>query len=233
MHSPPTALRKQSPRRRVRPRVHYRSARPRRRIRLRTLAILSTGLGIAVIFLWAAIARLVAPTGNAGTARVDAIIVLGAKVDSDGNPTPALQARVAEGVREYERGVAPRLLLSGGMDHGQVVQANAMARVAQAQGVPPSAIVLEPAAEDTIQNACFSEHIMKQRGWTSAEVVTSSSHLPRANLIFSSFPLKWRGHAAPPIEPPSPFTTRWASTVEILKTARYLVYAQWADRCTP
>lgn len=197
------------------------------------LAIVFICFLIAVLFLWTVIARAVAPRGNADSARVDAIIVLGARVDSDGNPTPALLARITEAVHEYERGVASRLILTGGVDHGHQVQANVMARVAQARGVPASAIVLEPAADDTIQNACFSERIMKQRGWTSAEVVTSAAHLPRANMIFSQFPLKWRGHVAPPMEPPSAFSTHWASAVEILKTARYLVYAQWADRCTP
>ena len=65
-----------------------------------------------------------------------------------------------------------------------------MARTAEAQGVPESAIFVEPSARDTIQNACFAARIMKAHGWTSAEVVSSPSHLPRAALIFSRLPIQ-------------------------------------------
>ena len=74
-----------------------------------------------------------------------------------------------------------------------------MARTAQAQGIPASAIFVEPEARDTIQNACYSARIMKAHGWRSAEVVSSASHLPRAGIIFSEMPLEWRTHAAPPL----------------------------------
>ena len=87
---------------------------------------------------------------------------------------------MTEGVREYERGVAPRLILTGGAAHNQFVEARVMARTAEAQGIPASAIFVEPEARDTIQNACYSVRIMKAHGWRSAEVVSSASHLPRA-----------------------------------------------------
>jgi hypothetical protein len=84
-----------------------------------------------------------------------------------------------------------------------------MARSAEAQGIPESAIFLEPQAMDTIQNACYSVRIMKAHGWRSAEVVASAAyHLPRAGLIFSRLPLlhEFRAsgveHApAPPLSP--------------------------------
>jgi len=186
-----------------------------------------------VVLLWAVAARIFAPTENTVAARFDAIIVLGAHTDGDGNPTPVLLARVTEGVREYERGVAPRLIVTGGPDRGGFVQASVMARVAEAQGVPASAIVEEPNAENTIENACFSARIMKQHAWQSAEVVTSASHLPRAGLIFGRVPMEWRGHPAPSLTAPPAGTPWGASTLEVLHTAYYLVFSQWADRCSP
>ena len=72
-----------------------------------------------VLVVWAILARAFAPTGNTARTRFDAIIVLGTPADSEGNPTPAQLARVTEGVHEYERGVAPRLILTGGKtNHG-------------------------------------------------------------------------------------------------------------------
>ena len=142
-------------------------------------------------------------------------------------------ARVAEGVREYERGVAPRLILTGSAVHNQFVEAQVMARAAEAEGIPESAIVLEPRAMDTIQNGCYSARIMKEHGWRSAEVVSSAAHLPRAGIIFDKLPIEWRAHAAPSVEPESPVYTVAGAVVETLKTVRYLVYADWADRCEP
>jgi uncharacterized SAM-binding protein YcdF (DUF218 family) len=90
--------------------------------------------------LWAVLARSFAPSGNTAQTRFDAIIILGASIDSDGNPSPTLLSRMTEGVREYERGVAPRILVTGGMQNGHI-QADIMAHIAEAQGVPASAIL--------------------------------------------------------------------------------------------
>ncbi len=74
---------------------------------------------------------------------------------------------------------------------------------------------------------------MKAHGWQSAEVISAASHLPRAGLIFSKLPLDWRSHAAPAIEPETTFSVGAETTMEVLKTIRYLVYARWAKRCEP
>lgn len=189
------------------------------------------GAVVAGLFGWAALDRHMAPTGNTQLDRFDAIIVLGNPADADGNPTPAQLARVTEAVHEYERGVAPRLILTGGAVRNQFDEARVMARTAEAQGVPQSALFVEPSARDTIQNACYAERIMQDHGWTSAEVVSSPSHLPRAALIFSRLPIQWRTHAAPPLEPQSQISRRAIAALETLKTVRYLVWAQWWEQC--
>jgi len=185
---------------------------------------------IALVVLWAVIARRVAPMSNTARDHFDAIVVLGYPADDDGNPTPEQLARVTEAVREYERGVAPRLLFTGGAVGNHFVEADVMARVAAAQGIPPSAIFVETKATDTIENACFSARLMSNHGWRSAEVVSTGYHLPRASMIFSRTPLEWRMHAAPPLQPGESGSTG-TSVLEVLKTIRYLVYANWAERC--
>ena len=197
------------------------------------------GLRLALILLFiclvsgGAVARLLAPKANSKDARFDAIIVLGSPADSDGNPTPEQLARVTEGVHEYERGVAPRLIMTGGAAHNQFVEARVMARSAEAEGIPAAAISIEPESLNTIENACNARRIMTEHGWQSAEVVSSASHLPRAGLIFNGLGIKWRTHAAPPLEPQSE-AYRWgAAFVEDLKTARYLLWSRWSERCEP
>ncbi|MGO9317842.1 MAG: YdcF family protein [Terracidiphilus sp.] len=212
---------------------------PLRRPRLnwRVRLILATFLLILILLAWGVLARLLAPVSNTSLTRFDAIIVLGTSADRDGNPSPVMLARVTEGVHEYERGVAPRLILTGAAASNQFTEARVMAAVAHAQGIPESAIFEEPQAMDTIQNACYAERIMKAHGWSSAEVVSSASHLPRAGIIFNELPLEWRTHAAPPLESesvPKPATYPWAvASVETLKTVRYLIWARWRERCQP
>jgi uncharacterized SAM-binding protein YcdF (DUF218 family) len=183
---------------------------------------------IVLLLAWAVVARAFAPRGNTSASRFDAIIVLGSPADADGNPTPEQLARVTEAVHEYERDVAPHLILTGGRTWRGYVEAEVMARTAEAQGVPASSIFVEPQALDTVHNACYSARIMKAHAWRSAEVISNASHLPRAGLIFSHLSVDWRTHAAPSLEPA---TNTWMPALEVLKTLRYLVYAQWAERC--
>ena len=137
------------------------------------------------------------PLANTATSQFDTIIVLGYPAEEDGTPRPEMRERVMEGVREYRAGVAPRIIMTGGAAHNQFVEAHVMAQFAESQGVPASAIIEEGQAKDTIQNAYYSVQIMRKHGWHSAEVVSSHSHLARASLIFSRFPIEWRMHAAP------------------------------------
>ncbi len=188
------------------------------------------GAAILFVLVYSAIARHIARPANTDRQTFDAIVVLGTPADSDGNPTPQMLDRVGEAVREYDRGVAPRLILSGSAAHNRYVEADVMARVAESQGVPQSMIYEDAQAMDTIQNACHSEQIMKSHGWKSAEVVTSPFHVQRAAMIFSHLPIEWRMHAAPGNLTPG-YYSRTASVVEIVKTARYLLWARWVERC--
>jgi hypothetical protein len=57
-------------------------------------------------------------------------------------------------------------------------------------------------------------------------------------LIFNALakdqpPFQWAAHAAPPLSPQSSAYQSALSGVEVLKTARYLIWARWFDRCEP
>lgn len=182
---------------------------------------------------WAVVARALAPLSNTGRPRFDAIIVLGSPADADGNPTPVELSRVLEGVREYERGIAPRILFTGGAVSNGFVEAEVMANAAAARGIPPSAIVQERHARDTIENACYATRIMQQHGWRSADVISSAAHLPRVGMIFSRMPIEWRLDAAPPLVPPSAIGRGLNDALETLRTVHYFAYSRWAETCRP
>lgn len=142
--------------------------------------------------LWRAI-----PQSNTAQRNFDVIIVLGTPSWPDGSPSPEQRSRVLEGVREWRRGVAPRIIFSGSAAHNQWVEADIMAKFAEQQGVPAADVIEERQALDTIQNVYYSVAIMRAHQWHSADVVSSWNHLPRAALILAHFPILWRTHAAP------------------------------------
>jgi uncharacterized SAM-binding protein YcdF (DUF218 family) len=193
-------------------------------------------LGIVVVaglWTWAYLARRFAPQGNTDKTHFDTLVVLGDPADADGNPTPIELARVTEAVREYERGAAAHLIFTGAAVANRYVEAQVMARTAEAQGIPAAAVLVEPEARDTIHNACYAVRLMQGRGWSSAEVVTSGWHAERAGLIFSRLPIDWRMHEAPALEPQSGWYEDAKALVETLKTVRYLVWARPMERCEP
>jgi len=210
---------------------HTATARGRRRS-----AWLGRGIAICVVatlavVAWAVLARAFAPRSNTSLDHFDVLIVLGNPADSDGDPSPIQLARVTEAVREYERGVAPRMILTGGAAHNRFIEAQVMARTAEAQGIPASVIFEDRQAMNTIENTCNSLRIMRSHGWESAEVVSGASHLPRAALILSRLPLEWRVHVAPPLEPESALDRAFNSALEIVKTAHYLVWSRQMEPC--
>jgi len=114
----------------------------------------------------------------------DVIIALGHPANPDGSPSPAMREQVALAAALYRAGLARALLFTGGAVHNEYVEAQVMAGLAVAQGVPAAALVTETHARDTFENARYCRQIMQQRGWQDAIVVTTPYHARRARRIF-------------------------------------------------
>lgn len=192
------------------------------------------GAAIALGLLAAgALARRLVHTSNSSRDRFDAVIVLGYPATSDGDPSPRELASINEAVRDYERGAAPHLIFTGAAVANPYVEAEVMARAAEAQGIPAEAALTETHARNTVENACFAVRMMKAHGWHSAEVIANPTHLPRAAMIFSRMPIEWQLRVAPRVEPES---AQWAmieALWEDTKAAHYLVWTRWVDPCEP
>ena len=193
--------------------------------------VLACAAVVLGLIAWGAAERALAPTENTSQTNFDAVIVLGAPVDDDGNPSPRELARVTEAVHEYEQGVASHVIVTGGAVKNRFVEAKAMGRVAEAQGIPASAVFEDSKARSTVENTCDALRIMRRHGWESAEVISSAYHLPRAGLILSRLPMKWRVHAAPALGIASRGTTVYQNALETLKTVYYLVWTRQEEPC--
>ncbi|MFQ4137185.1 YdcF family protein [Nodosilinea sp. PGN35] len=123
----------------------------------------------------------------------EAIVVLGGAIKPQFPPRPWIDVaeegdRVLHGARLYLEGKAPLLVLSGGRitwGQGQSrSEAADMAELAEAMGVPPSAIVLEPDALNTFENAAYTQVLLANLGIERILLVTSAMHMPRSLAIF-------------------------------------------------
>lgn len=117
-------------------------------------------------------------------ARFDAIIVLGCRVGPDGEASPALTRRARHAARLYRRGLAPKVVLTGGVGTHPPSEARAAAAVARAEGVPEEAIVLEERSTSTEENA------LEAAARIDAErvlVVSDAYHVFRAERVFRRY----------------------------------------------
>jgi uncharacterized SAM-binding protein YcdF (DUF218 family) len=187
----------------------------------RLVYVLSVVVFTCVVFLLVNV--LTIPHSNTPLTHFDAIIVLGNPSNPDGSPGPEQRERVLEAVREYQAHVAPIVIMSGAAAHNAVTESHSMAQLALAEGVPASAIVEEPRALNTIQNLIYSSELMHQHNWSSAEIVSSPSHLPRTAVLMNNLNLQrpnlsfdWHTHAS-----------RWPSEYSLLQETKLYANESW------
>lgn len=93
--------------------------------------------------------------------------------------------RVVAAVDLWKKGYAKVLVFSGGsLDPSSAPSAELMKRQAMRLGVPAGAILVEPEAATTLENARNVALLMRDAGMRSAILVTSPYHQRRASLHF-------------------------------------------------
>jgi uncharacterized SAM-binding protein YcdF (DUF218 family) len=113
----------------------------------------------------------------------DAIVVLGA-AQYDGRPSPVLRARLDHGIALFKRGLAPRLILTGGRGIGDTTTEAAVGRrYAIKRGVPSSAILLEAAGRTTDESMDGVAAIMHEAGVRRAVLVSDPFHMLRLDIL--------------------------------------------------
>src|SRR5580704_16628430 len=124
----------------------------------------------------------------------DAIIVLGA-AEYLGRPSPVLEARLNHALILYLKGLAPRVITTGGapvFTEGSVSRA-----YLSKHGVPPEAIVVEREGESTAQSVAAVAEIMRRMNLRSAIVVSDGYHIFRVKKMLESSGLKVYGSPRP------------------------------------
>lgn len=133
---------------------------------------------------------------------VDLILVLGRRLEGDA-PTAVFEARLAWAQALLKRGLAPRLVIAGGLT-GDATRSEAEAGRdwLLARGVPAAAILLEDRSQHTLENLFNVRAHMRAEGWRSLVMVSDPLHLARARATARGLDLEVRcspALAAPPV----------------------------------
>ena len=113
-------------------------------------------------------------------------VVFGNAVRTNGTPSPRLQARLDAALAVYRAGLAPRIMVSGGMEQNGTDEAASVRAYLIAHGVPAAAITQDPRGATTYATACNTAALL-QGG--SVILVTQWFHIPRAMLAMYRFGL--------------------------------------------
>lgn len=149
----------------------------------RLAGALALGTGFLVL-LWGAVVAAVARAGavdQAGSA--EAIAVLGA-AQYNGRPSPVFRARLDHAATLFARGLAPVVLVTGGVGTGDTVsEAEVGRRYLVGLGLPAQAAIALPAGADTYASVAEIAGWFSGRGSRRVVLVSDAFHLLRLRII--------------------------------------------------
>ena len=138
----------------------------------------------------------------------EAIIVLGA-AEYQGRPSPVLEGRLNHALFLYLKGLAPRVITTGGAGGDPMFTEGTVGRTyLTKRGVPPEAIVVEGAGESTAQSVMAVGEIMSRMGLKSAIVVSDGYHIFRVKKMLEARGMKVYGSPRPSA-PPGGWREQW------------------------
>jgi uncharacterized SAM-binding protein YcdF (DUF218 family) len=146
------------------------------------------GALITVMVAWLTSAASVLLWGARDRARAsDAIVVLGA-AQYVGRPSPVLRARLDHALDLWQRGLAPRLIFTGGTGVGDTTSEAAVSRnYALKHGVPDTAILMENEGRTTRESLAAVSAIMHARQMRTAILVSDPFHMLRLRILSTQY----------------------------------------------
>ena len=143
---------------------------------------------IAALFAWFVIhtAIILIDGLNDELQPVDIAVVLGNKVELDGQPSERLQARLDKAVELYHEGYFPLIVVSGGIGMEGFDEAEVMKAYLVSKDVPEEHIIEDPAGYNSGMTAQNTKQIMDQQGLDSVMIITQYFHISRTKLAFKS-----------------------------------------------
>jgi uncharacterized SAM-binding protein YcdF (DUF218 family) len=118
-----------------------------------------------------------------------AIVVLGA-AQYVGHPSPVLRARLDHAIDLWRRGLAPRIIFTGGFgDRDTTSEAAVSQRYAIQHGVPPRAILIENTGRSTAESLQQVAELMDAEPSREVILVSDPFHMLRLSILARRFGL--------------------------------------------
>lgn len=159
-------------------------------------------LFLGAVMLWLGTVVLILAAGRQPVLRkADAILVLGA-AQYNGRPSPVLQARLDHGINLFKRGLATRMVVTGGVGRGDTLSEGEVARrYAEKNGVPAAAILVERHGATSAESVTAAAALMRNSGLHTALIVSDSYHMLRLELLARRAGIQpYRAPAATPLD---------------------------------
>jgi vancomycin permeability regulator SanA len=113
----------------------------------------------------------------------DCLLVLGNTVNADGSLSDRLRARLDRALELYRAGLAPKIVVSGGLGKEGHYEGLAMSQYLVAQGVPRTGIIVDNQGNSTQDTAANFALIAAQHRFRSVVVVSQFYHLSRCRYL--------------------------------------------------
>lgn len=134
-------------------------------------------------------------------APADAILVLGRRLEAD-RPSPVFVARLAHAESLWRNGLAPRVIVAGGLTgRAAISEAQAGRAWLLARGLPEAAVLTEEQSQHTLENLFFVRETLRREGWGALLLVSDPLHLTRASALAQGLGLLTRRAPAPACPP--------------------------------
>ncbi|MDQ6423529.1 YdcF family protein [Paenibacillus sp. LHD-117] len=115
---------------------------------------------------------------------VDAAVVLGNKVEANGQPSERLKARLDKSIELYDRGYFTFIIVSGGIGKEGFDEAKVMKAYLMDQGIPEEKIKEDPNGYNSYMTAQNTSKMMDELELDSVMVITQYFHVSRTKLAF-------------------------------------------------
>ncbi len=151
----------------------------------------------------------------------DAAIVLGNRVQQNGQPSPVLKSRLDTVLTLYRVGTVKKVIVSGGIGREGFDEAKVMQNYLTEQGVPVENILADHEGNNTFLTAQHTQQLMRQEQLHSIIIVTHYYHISRVRLALERFGVRniYAVHA----EAPFNFGNLWEIAREFFAYYYYLV----------
>jgi len=155
---------------------------------------------IRISFLWFIIHTLIITVDglNDELGVSDAGVILGNKVELNGDPSKRLQGRLDKAYELYEKEYFKYIIVSGGTGKEGFDEAVVMRDYLIGKGIPKDKILTDSDGYNTYMTAQNTKAIMEDMEFDSVMIITQFYHISRTKLAFSRSGIKnvYSAHAA-------------------------------------